>query len=330
MADSSGIKPAYLISGTDEAKIGAALARLRQRAEREGGAAALETFEPKDNAGPDADALAAAVPAMSLTTSRRYLLADRVERWGAQQAKRVAEALDALDPETTVVLVARGKAPAKLASAVKAAGGETIAYQAPRERDLPGSLVEAAKQRDFDLELPAARMLVERMGPRTVRLDRELDRLALWAGPGGSVSITDLEAMIADTSEAATWALSDSLVEGRAPEAMLAAERLAAQGESVTGLIYAMASRLRHAHRAAQQLEAGESPNEVAASLDMHPYAAKMLVRRLRGTSPANLRSAVSVLADLEVWCRGGSDYDEPVALTLAVRRAAGAGAGGT
>jgi hypothetical protein len=31
-------------------------------------------------------------------------------------------------------------------------------------------------------------------------------------------------------------------------------------------------------------------------------------------------------VADLEWWTRGGSDYPEPVALTLAVRRAAGGG----
>ena len=57
----------------------------------------------------------------------------------------------------------------------------------------------------------------------------------------------------------------------------------------------------------------------------MHPYAAKMLVRRLRGRSAAEMRAATCAIADLEWWTRGGSDYPEPVALTLAVRRAAGA-----
>ena len=32
-------------------------------------------------------------------------------------------------------------------------------------------------------------------------------------------------------------------------------------------------------------------------------------------------------LADLEVWCRGGADYGDEVALTLALSRAAGASA---
>jgi DNA polymerase III subunit delta len=322
------IKPAYLIAGTDEAKIGAALARLRSRAEREGGAGALEVFEAREGGGPDAAALVGAIPAMSLTASRRYLLADRVDRWSAGQAADVASALAELGPDTTVVLVARGKAPPKLGPAVKKSGGEVLKYDAPRDRDLPQRLVADADERGFRLEPAAARLLVERMGTSTMRLANELDRLALWAGPEGEVTLSDLESMIADTSEAATWALSDALIERRPAEAILAAERLVSQGENVTGLVYGLASRLRRAHRALAQLESGRSPQEVTSELDMHPYAAKMLVRRVRGTSIAELREAIVAVADLEIWCRGGSDYEDQVALTLAVRRAAGAAAG--
>ena len=40
-----GMQALYLIGGTDEAKIDATRSRLRARAEREGGAAALEVFD---------------------------------------------------------------------------------------------------------------------------------------------------------------------------------------------------------------------------------------------------------------------------------------------
>ena len=326
----SDIKPAYLIAGTDEAKIDAALARLRARAEREGAPGALEVFESRERRQPDAAALVGAVPAMSLTASRRYLLADGVERWAPAQASSVASALADLTPDTTVVLVARGKAPAKLRKAVEGCGGEVLTYDAPRARDLPQRLVADAAERRFRLELPAARLLVERMGESTVRLSNELDRLAVWAGAGGEVTLSDLESMVADTSETAVWGLSDALIEREPAEAVLAAEQLIAQGESVTGIVYSLAARLRRAHRALVELEAGRSHKEVIADLDMHPYAAKMLLRRLRGTSIEELRESVAAVADLEIWCRGGSDYDEQVALTLAVRRAAGATAGDT
>jgi DNA polymerase III subunit delta len=319
------IKPAYLICGSDESKIGSALARLRARAESEGGAGALEVFEPSGSGGPDADALIGSLPAMSLTAERRYLLADHVQRWGAAQQGRVADALADVDSDTTVVLCARGKRPAKLAKAVEKAGGDVLAYEAPRERDLPNKLVAEARDRGFELEPAAARLLVERMGTSTVRLRNEVERLALWAGEGGSVTVAELEEMVSDTSEEATWSLTDALVEGRAGDATLAAERLIAQGESVNGLTYAIAKRLRQAHDAVTGLEAGRPPKQVASSLDMHPYAAQMLVKRVRDASSDDLRGAIAAVADLEVWARGGSDYDESVALTLAVRRAAAA-----
>jgi DNA polymerase-3 subunit delta len=135
--------------------------------------------------------------------------------------------------------------------------------------------------------------------------------------------------MVADTSEEATWTLSDAVVERRADVAVLAAERLIAQGEGAAGLVYALASRLRKAHAALSELEAGRSPKQVASGLDMHPYAASMLVKRLRDASLDELRAAIAAVADLEVWSRGGSDYADSVALTLAVRRAAGAAASG-
>lgn len=318
----------YLISGTDGAKIDATRSRLRARAEREGGAAALEVFEPGEGRGmPDHEALLAAIPAMSLIDSRRYLLADGVERWRDKQLDAVIAALGELPPDLTVVLIARAKAPVKLTKAVKAAAGEIHEFEAPKARELPRQLVADAQRLGFRLQPNAARLLVDRMGASPVRLANELERLALWAGQGGEVGVEDLEAMIADTSEAAVWSLSDALLERDAATALRIGERLIAQGENVTGLVYGLASRLRGACAATAQLEEGVSPKEVESSLKMHPYAAKQLVSRLRDADLADLRIATEALADLELWCRGEKDYGDELALTLALRRAAGTAA---
>jgi DNA polymerase-3 subunit delta len=325
MADLASL---YLIAGTDQAKIDATRARLRARAEGDGGAAALEVFEPGEGKGaPDHEALLAAIPAMSLTESRRFLLADGVERWRDKQLETVVAALAALPPDLTVVLIARAKAPAKLVKAVKAGEGEIHEFEVPKARDMPRLLVGDAKRLGFALDPAAARMLVERMGVNPVRLRNELGRLALWAGEGGQVSAADLDAMVSDTSEAAVWGLSDALIERDAAKAASIAERLVSQGENVTGLIYGLASRLRSACAAAAQLEEGVPPKQVEAGLKMHPYAAKQLVARLGRTNLDQLRAATMALADLEVWCRGGADYGDALALTLALRKAAGVAA---
>ena len=319
------MRPLYLISGTDGAKIEATRSRLRARAEREGGDGALEVFEPSEGRGaPDHEALLAAIPAMSLMGTRRYLLADGVEKWRDKQQAAVAEAIGGeLPPDLTLVLIARAKAPAKLLKAVKAAKGEVHNFEAPKARDMPRVLIADAQRLGFRLDAPAARLLVERMGPEPLRLRNELERLALWAGENGQVTAADLEEMIADTSEAAVWTLSDAVVEGDARTALRVGEQLIEQGENVTGLIYGLASRLRAACAAAAMLEEGMPPREVESSLKMHPYAAKQLVARLRDADLDALRRATEALAELELWCRGGADYGEPLALALAIRRIA-------
>ena len=58
------------LTSADEAKIGRARGRLRERAEREGGAGALEHFEAADGRrSPDVDTLVASLSAISLIAS---------------------------------------------------------------------------------------------------------------------------------------------------------------------------------------------------------------------------------------------------------------------
>jgi DNA polymerase III subunit delta len=323
MAD---LAPVYLFAGDDLGKIDATLSRLRARAESDGGPGALESFGI--NGAPDPEALLASIPAMSLTASRRFLLADGVESWSAAQAKPVAAALETLPPDLTIVLVAREgspkpKAPKVLVDAVeKAPGGEVRRCDAPKARDLPSRLRADAARRGFTLSPDGAALLVERLGTSTMRLATELDRLALWAGEGGEVTAEDLEAMVADTSEEVMWTLSDAVVDRDRATAAAAAARLSEQGESVTPLVYQMAKRLREARLALAGLDSGRSPAELERSLPMHPYAAKLLLRRVKNSDMTSLRAATCSVADLEWWTRGGSDYPEDVALALAVARA--------
>ena len=319
------MKSAYLIAGDDEAKIARTRARLRDRAEREGGPGALEVFESGDGRrSPDIDAVVGSLATISLIASRRYLLVDGAEGWNKADAEKAVDALGQIPPETTVALVCHGKPPAGVAKAVEKAGGEVLSFELPRARDLPKQLVADARELGFELEPTAARLLVERLGPRPLRLRTELERLALWAGEGGTVATEDLEAMISDTSEEAIWTLADAVVAGDEAETTLVAEKLVSQGEALPRIVYSLAPRLRQALKAATELEAGRPAGEVAKGLSMHPYAAKMLVSKVKGRSPEDLDASIRALADLELWSRGGSDYDERVAFTLTLRRAIG------
>ena len=125
------------------------------------------------------------------------------------------------------------------------------------------------------------------MGANPVRLAQRARAPGALGRGGGRGDAADLEAMVADTSEAAVWALSDALLGARPRQAALGiAERLIVQGENVTGLIYGLASRLRKACAAAAQLEEGVPPKQVESGLGMHPYAAQAAGRAARADEP--------------------------------------------
>src|SRR3954467_3418829 len=129
------MKPLYLIAGSDDSKIDATRARLRARAEGEAGSAALEVFEPGEGKGmPDHEAVLAAIPAMSLVGTRRYLLADGIECWREKQLEPVLAALGELPPDLTLVLICRDKPAASRHRAVNAAQGEVHEFEAPKAR----------------------------------------------------------------------------------------------------------------------------------------------------------------------------------------------------
>lgn len=317
-----GMKRAYLIHGSDRAKVDHARNRLRARALEESGDAGIEVFEPEEGRGsPDAEALVSAIGSMSLMPGRRYLLADGIEKWGKRQAESVSEAIGSIDPDTSVVLISRGKVPPGIEKAVGAVDGSVLSYEAPRASELPAWLVNSAAARGFELDPEAARFLVAHFGDSgsMTRLDNELDRLALWAGPGGRVELEDLEEMLADLTEMSVFALGDSLVSQDLGAALAIAERLLGQGSSVPAVIYPTATAVRRAHRAMSLLEAGEPPNAVERDLKLPPFLVRRLFEAMRGASPEAMRAASIALADLEVWTRGGREYPDELALDLAL-----------
>lgn len=314
------MKPAYLIHGTDDAKIDRARSRLRARAEGEGGTAALEVFDLVENRGsPDADALVAAVFAMSLMPGRRYLLADHAEKWGKKQAERVAEAVEAAPAEVTIVLIARGKVPAGIGEAVAKVGGETLGFEAPEGRGLVSHLVEGSRERGFQLAPEAAAMLVSHLGNGPTRLGNEMDRLAIWAGPGGTVEREDLEEMVSDSSEVKGFALGDAVVAGDRRTSVAIAERLVAQGSSAAATVYPTAQAVRRVHKAILLLDSGTPPNRIGTELKLPPFIVRQVMEAARSASIDSVRNAAIALADLELWTRGGAEYPGELALDLAL-----------
>ena len=124
------LKPIYLVSGDDDAKIDSWRARLRERAESEGGPGALEVHDASSSAPGD---MAGSLSMLTMAAGTRFLLADGAQAWKAKDIEPLELAMAAMPPETVLVLIVRGKPLERLVKAVEKAG-ERFARTRPPSR----------------------------------------------------------------------------------------------------------------------------------------------------------------------------------------------------
>jgi DNA polymerase III subunit delta len=320
-------KPVYLIHGDDHGRIAERRARLRALAESLSGAEGLEVLEGDD--GTPA-AAAAALDAMTLALSRRFIIVDGAERWKDKELDALEVAVAHIAPETTITFFAREdgrvKVPERLHKIVTKAGGDISAENAVKSWELPRWVAGRASEMGLELAPDAARALIAHVGDRQQRLLRELEKLALGAADGdGPLDAEAIAALTASSAQRRAWTVADALVAGDGPAAVRAFLALRQQGERVPGLIYWISQRVRQAHEVAAALDAGEPPAQIRRRLRMPSRAADMLIDDAGQTGTDRLRRALCEIADLELASRGGGPggASEDTATLVALQRLA-------
>jgi DNA polymerase III subunit delta len=303
-------KPAYLIHGDDHGRIAERRARLRELAESISGAEGVELLEGEEAT---AERAGAALDAMTLTLSRRFIIVDGAERWKDKELDGLVASLGAMPPETTIAFFAReesrAKAPDRLHAAVRDAGGDISPELSVKSWELPKWAAAQDRELGVELEPEGARALVRHVGDRQQRLVRELEKLALGLdaeAPAEPLDADAVERLTASSAERRAWTVADAIVAGDMRTAVTAYLQLRQQGERLPGLIYWISQRVRSAHDVAAALDAGEAPAQVKRRLRMPSRAADRLIADARRTGSDRLAEAVGEIADLELASRGG------------------------
>jgi DNA polymerase-3 subunit delta len=233
--------------------------------------------------------------------------------------------LDNPPPDTVVVF--RSQAPAdgrrRIVKRLGQVGAVLAAVPPPPDELPPWCAARARAVHGVRLAPGVAAALCARVPPSLDLLDQELAKLATYVGPGGSVGMAEVEALVPPSREESVFALMDAVGEGRGPQAFALLRRMLGQGEEPLGLLALLARQVRLLVQAGDVLAAGGGPERLAAAAGLPPYVARRMLAQARGFGEADLTAALAAVWEAE-WAVKSGRLDEASALTLAVARLLG------
>ena len=198
---------------------------------------------------------------------------------GGRRVVRLRDAADGCTAEVEAALAGGGSAllileapglpsRSRLRAALeRATDAVAIGCYAAAGASLGREIRERLQERGVAVDAAAQAWLTERLGGDLVATRGELEKLALYVGPGGTADLAAAQACVGDL---AAVSLEDALFAATAGQVALADRALAlalAEGAAPVGVLRAALQHVQRVHRARLAMAAGAAPTEAVKGL---------------------------------------------------------------
>jgi DNA polymerase-3 subunit delta len=266
---------------------------------------------------------------LSLTGGRRVV---RARETGEVAVGPVQAVLKGAAPALVVLEAAGLPSRSRLRTVVEAAPDAAALGCYPEEgRALEATIKASLAETGVSVEPDALAWLAGQLGADRAATRQELEKLALYAGPGGRV---DMEAAADCVGDFAGLSLDDALFAATAGDVALADRALElaiAEGATPVGVLRGGLMHLQRLHRARLAVDAGSSAAEAAKAARPPVFFRRVgPFARALGLWPASaLMAAMNGLADAERACKQTGAPDAVIcrnAILALARRSRAAG----
>lgn len=311
------LRPAYLLAGSEALLREDLLALLRQAVLDQGPRDFNHDRLDGDSATPGR--LLDAVRALPVMAERRLVELREPEArrgGGAALAEALTTALADLRNQSQTVLVVSAARIDKRSRWVKAfkAPAVLVTCDPPKGgRALLGFVKREAERSGVPLAPGAADALIEAVGSQLLLLRRELEKAALYAGPGQRVTREQVAETASLVAEEPIWDLTDAIGEGRTPQALHVLRRLLRSGSPPPMLLGSLASHFRKLART----RSGQAPPG-------HPFAVRKLEHQAGRYSGERLIACLHAIHEVDEVLKGQGALPPDIALERLVIGLAG------
>ncbi len=151
---------------------------------------------------------------------------------------------------------------------------KTQAFMLPKQRDMPGWIINEAKKQSGQIEPPAAAKLAEMVGVDTRQAGMELAKLLAYVNWSRPVRASDVEAVCIVTSQQSVFDFVDALSQGNGKIAQRLLHRLL-ENEDAFALWGMVVRQFRLLLQAREILDGRGNKDDVARALGVHPFVAE-------------------------------------------------------
>jgi DNA polymerase-3 subunit delta len=297
----------YLLLGDDEERKARSVEMLRKS----------RPADIYDAAEASPEAIISACNSYSLFGEGTFVLVKNLGIWNTTQKARIIDYLKDPSPDTDLVMLGtKLGVREKLLVAAKEAG-EVHTFEQPTGKALARWAVGYAKKQGLIMPEDVAQGLVARCSNDKVRVSRETEKLALYAGE--MATMEDVEVLCPPDLQSNIFAFVDALGMGNRSKALELLEALFRTGEPPLRIVHMIRRQFRLLARAKALFAGGASRSEVASMLKIPSFVARKLQEQAQKLSEEDLEKALALTLKLESGLKGGSDLGDELQVELAI-----------
>ena len=192
-----------------------------------------------------------------------------------------------------------------------AANAAAIGCYPDGPQELEQLIRDTARARGVKIADEAVEYLVDSLGGDRLVTRQEIDKLMLFAGDGGTVTLDDAVASVGDSSALVIDEVLLDAFGGAAVEATLS--RLFLAGEAPVTLLRAAQRHAQRLHLAGARIAAGEPAEAALRSLRLNFRVASRFRTQLEKWPPARLAPLMARLTQAELDCKTTGYPDETI-----------------
>jgi DNA polymerase-3 subunit delta len=226
---------------------------------------------------------------LPMMARRRLVLVRDADEMKADELAQLVPYVSDPAPETCLLFVGEKiDARLKFFTAFKKSG-VLIKLDPLYERQLPDFVRGEARARGVSIDLPALQLIVDEIGAELGALADAVERLAMFIGERKTVTVEDVDEVVATTRQRSVFELANAVGEGSRERALAVLGSMLDARESGVRIVAMLARHLRQLWAAKELLQGGAGKMDLAAALGIPPFFVDGIAEQARRLDGAQL-----------------------------------------